>query len=153
MEYKDNWLLYFTGITRVAKNILSEIVRGMFLNEGQRLRILDEIKQHAYHMAEAMQRSDYNLTAGMIARSWKLNNALDSGTNTPEIQQIISHISDLALGFKLPGAGGGGYMLIAARDKDAATRIQAILNRNPPNKKARFVKMNVSQVGFQVTRS
>lgn len=153
MEYKDNWLLYFTGITRVAKNILSEIVRGMFLNEGHRLRILDEIKQHAYRMADAMQRSDYALTAGMIARSWKLNNELDSGTNTPEIQQIINHISDLALGYKLPGAGGGGYMLIAAKDKDAAAGIQAILTRNPPNNKARFVKMNVSQVGFQVTRS
>lgn len=153
MEYKDNWLLYFTGITRVAKNILSDIVRGMFLNEGHRLRILDEIKQHAYHMADAMQRSDYGLTAGMIARSWKLNNALDSGTNTPEIEQIINHISDLALGYKLPGAGGGGYMLIAARDKDAASRIQSVLTQNPLNKKARFVQMNVSQVGFQVTRS
>ncbi len=153
MEYKDNWLLYFTGITRIAKNILSEIVRGMFLNEGHRLRILDEIKQHAYHMADALQRSDYTLTAGMLARSWKLNKALDSGTNTPEIQQIINQINDLALGYKLPGAGGGGYMLIAAKDKDAAARIQAVLTRNPPNNKARFVKMNVSQVGFQVTRS
>lgn len=31
-EYKDSMLLYYTGITRVAKNILSEIVEGMFLN-------------------------------------------------------------------------------------------------------------------------
>ncbi len=62
-EYKDSWLLYYTGITRIAKNILAEIVRGMFLNEGTRLRIIDDIKQHAHHLAGALQHSDYLLTA------------------------------------------------------------------------------------------
>jgi galactokinase/mevalonate kinase-like predicted kinase len=89
----------------------------------------------------------------MIARSWKLNNALDSGTNTPGIQQIIDRIKTHTNGFKLLGAGGGGYMLIAAKDPASAVRIQEILNQDPPNSKARFVKMEVSSKGFQVSRS
>ncbi|HEX2394501.1 MAG TPA: bifunctional fucokinase/fucose-1-phosphate guanylyltransferase [Bacteroidales bacterium] len=152
-EYKDCWLLYYTGVTRIAKNILAEIVRGMFLNEGARLRIVDEIRQHAYQLAEAMQRSDYLLTAKMVARSWDLNNALDSGTNTPEIQTIIDRIRNHTIGFKLLGAGGGGYMLIAASDHAAALKIQEVLNLDPPNAKARFVKMEVSDKGFMVSRS
>ena len=152
-EYRENWLLYYTGVTRVAKNILSEIVRGMFLNEGERLRIIDEIKQHAYHMAEAIQRSDYALAGKMVAHSWKLNNALDSGTNTPDIQYIADKIRKYTIGFKLLGAGGGGYMLIAARDAEASLKIQTLLNQNAPNTKARFVKMEVSRKGFQVSRS
>jgi galactokinase/mevalonate kinase-like predicted kinase len=152
-EYKDNWLLYYTGITRVAKNILGEIVRGMFLNEGHCLRIVDEIRQHAYHLTEAIQRSDYAATGRMVAHSWKLNKALDSGTNTEEIQQIINKIEDYTVGFKLLGAGGGGYMVIAAKDPEAAFKIQSILIQHPSNAKARFVKMNVSQTGFQVSRS
>ena len=152
-EYKDCWLLYYTGITRVAKNILAEIVRGMFLNEGYRLRILDEIKQNAYHLGEAIQRSDFEYTGRMIARSWKLNNALDSSTNTGEVQQIISQIEDLAIGMKLLGAGGGGYLLICAKDPGAAIKIQSILTQHPHNSKARLVKMDVSQTGFQVSRS
>lgn len=152
-EYKDHWLLYYTGVTRVAKNILAEIVRGMFLNEGERLRIVDAIRQHAYQLAEAIQKSDYSLTARMVARSWKLNNALDSGTSTHEIQEIINLMSNHTTGFKLLGAGGGGYMLIAAKDAKAAVKIQEILNQNPPNGKARFVRMTVSDKGFQVSRS
>jgi galactokinase/mevalonate kinase-like predicted kinase len=152
-EFKDRWLLYYTGITRVAKNILSEIVRGMFLNEGSRLRILDEIRQHAYHLAEAIQRSDFEYTGKMIAHSWKLNNALDSGTNTPEVQHIINLIEDYVYGLKLVGAGGGGYMFICAKDTDAAGRIQSILRENPINPSARFVKMEISQTGFQTSRS
>jgi galactokinase/mevalonate kinase-like predicted kinase len=152
-EYKENWLLYYTGVTRIAKNILAEIVRGMFLNEGERLRIVDEIKQHAGHMAEAIQRYDYVLCCKMVAHSWKLNNALDSGTNTPEIQYIADKIGKYTSGFKLLGAGGGGYMLIGARDPEASVKIQAILNQSAPNEKARFVKMEVSTKGFQVSRS
>lgn len=151
--YRDCWLLYYTGITRVAKSILSEIVRGMFLNEGNRLRIVGEIKSHAYALADAIQRSDFRLTGEMIARSWKLNNALDSGTNTPEVQRVIDLSAGLVTGLKLAGAGGGGYMLMCARDPEAAARIRKILHENPLNARARFVKMDVSQTGFQTSRS
>jgi galactokinase/mevalonate kinase-like predicted kinase len=152
-EFKDSWLLYYTGITRVAKNILAEIVRGMFLNEGHRLRIVDEIKQHAYHLAEAIQRSDFTFTGKMIAYSWKLNKALDSGTNTPEVQHIINQIEDYTIGLKLAGAGGGGYMIICTKDPEAAAKIYSILTLNPSNSRARFVKMDLSQTGFQASRS
>ncbi len=151
--YKDNWLLYYTGITRVAKNILGDIVRGMFLNEGERLRILDEIKQHAYDTADFIQKCDYEKTCKMIGRSWMLNNKLDSGTNTPEVQRVIDTIAEYTNGFKLLGAGGGGYMLISAKDAEAVKHIQTKLINNAPNNRARFVKMSVSKTGFQVSRS
>ncbi len=151
--YKDNWLLYYTGITRVAKNILGDIVRGMFLNEGERLRILDEIKQHAYDTADYIQKCDYKKTCKMIGHSWMLNNKLDSGTNTPDVQHVIDSIADYTIGLKLLGAGGGGYMLISAKDAEAAKRIQAELINNAPNSRARFVKMSISKTGFQVSRS
>jgi hypothetical protein len=44
-------------------------------------------------------------------------------------------------------------MYIIAKDPDAAIKIRKILNENPPNKRARFVDMNLSLTGFQVTRS
>ena len=152
-ENKDKWLLYYTGITRVAKNILSEITRGMFLNEGERLHILDEIKAHASHLFEAIQECDYEATARMIAHSWRLNKQLDSGTNTPEVQSIIDRIGDYALACKLLGAGGGGYLLICAKDSRAAGNIKQILQKNPPNDKARFVDMTISDTGLQISRS
>jgi galactokinase/mevalonate kinase-like predicted kinase len=151
--YRDRWLLYYTGTTRVAKNILSEIVRGMFLNEGNRLLILDEIRDHAYHMADAIQRSDMEATGNMVARSWKLNKALDQGTNTPEVQSVIDLVEDLVVGLKLAGAGGGGYMVMCAKDPEASLRIQSILRANPVNSGARFVKMDISHTGFQTSRS
>lgn len=152
-DYKPNWLLYYTGITRVAKNILSEIVRGMFLNEHSRLQVLSQMGAHAVNMYDAIQKNDFQATAALIERSWMLNKTLDAGTNTAETQLLIDRIKDYSLCMKLLGAGGGGYMLICAKDAGAAQRIKENLNSHPINERARFVSMDVNNDGFQVTRS
>nr|MBP9580349.1 hypothetical protein [Parabacteroides sp.] len=84
---------------------------------------------------------------------WRLNKALDSGTNPPSIEAIIAQIKDYTLGYKLPGAGGGGYLYMIAKDPLAAIRIREILTQNPPNANARFVDMNLSDKGLQISRS
>ena len=62
-------------------------------------------------------------------------------------------IDDLCLGYKLPGAGGGGYLYMVAKDEDAASRIKKILTSNPPNDKARFVDMALSHKGLEISKS
>ncbi|MEA4994942.1 MAG: bifunctional fucokinase/fucose-1-phosphate guanylyltransferase [Petrimonas sp.] len=146
-------LLYYTGITRVAKNILAEIVRGMFLNSAQHLSILREMKRHALDMAECIQRGNFDQYGLMILKTWQQKKLIDSGTNPPEIEKLIHLIKDYALGYKLPGAGGGGYLYMVAKDPEAAVRIRKILQENRPNEKARFVDMQLSNKGFQVSRS
>ena len=152
-EYRDSMLLYYTGITRVAKNILSEIVEGMFLNRSSTYRILKEMKIHAHDTFEVIQRGQFEVFGRKIARTWKQKNAIDSGTSNEQIQSIIELIDDLCLGYKLPGAGGGGFLYIVAKDPEAAVKIKKIISENPPNKRARFVEMNISQDGLQVSRS
>ena len=56
-EYRPCHLLYYTGITRTAKSILAEIVRRMFLNHGDELRLLRQMKAHTLDMYEAITLS------------------------------------------------------------------------------------------------
>jgi galactokinase/mevalonate kinase-like predicted kinase len=153
-EYADQTvLLYYTGLTRVAKGILKEIVRGMFLNAHARLEILAATGQNAAFCADAIQRHDWNLFAESIRRTWTLKQQLDNGTNPPAVQAILQPVADYLAAAKLPGAGGGGYLLMLAKDDDAARRIRQVLTANPPNPKARFVSLSLSAIGFEVTRS
>ena len=151
--YSSCHLLYYTGITRVAKNILGEIVKSMFLNSGKHLAILNDMKSHAIDMAECIQRGDFDRYGKLILKTWHQNKGLDIGTNPPEVAAIIDLIKDYTLGYKLPGAGGGGYLYMVAKDPDAALRIRKVLSDNSPNNKARFVEMQLSNKGFQVSRS
>jgi galactokinase/mevalonate kinase-like predicted kinase len=146
-------LLYYTGITRLAKNILQEIVRGIFLNSPSHLRVVEAIGANAEKAFQAIQACDYGHLAGAIARSWQLNQELDRGTNPPEVQAILRPIARHLAGAKLLGAGGGGYLLMLANDEQAAVRIRQILQARPTNPRARFVQFALSPQGLQVTRS
>lgn len=152
-EYQKCHLLYYTGITRTAKGILAEIVRSMFLNSTEHLALLGSMKSHAFDLYEAIQRGNFDEMGRLVGKSWKQNQALDSGANPASVEAIIRQIDDYCLGYKLPGAGGGGYLYMVAKDPEAAVKIRAILTQNPPNSCARFVDMTLSDKGLQVSRS
>jgi galactokinase/mevalonate kinase-like predicted kinase len=146
-------LLYYTGLTRVAKGILQEIVRGIFLNSARTLDLIGRIGENALAAAEALQRADYTALAAAVRRSWQLNQRLDPGTNPPAVETILASVEDHLAAAKLLGAGGGGYLLLLAKDAEAARRVRRTLEDRPPNRRARFVDMSLSDTGLQVTRS
>ena len=152
-EYSACHLLYYTGITRTAKSILAEIVRRMFLNHGGELAMLREMKTHTMEMYEAIQRNDFEQMGQLVRKTWSQNQALDTGTNPPPVAVLTSLVDDLCLGYKLPGAGGGGYLYMIAKDPEAAARIKQILGEHRQNKNARFVEMTLSTTGLQISRS
>lgn len=152
-EYAQCHLLYYTGITRTAKTLLAEIVRRMFLNNHDEIAMLRQMKEHTLQLYETIQRGDFNGMGRAIRRTWLQNQAMDSGTNPMAVAQLTDMVDDLCLGYKLPGAGGGGYLYMVAKDPEAAARIKQTLSANPQNRNARFVDMALSEKGLQVSRS
>ena len=152
-EYKECHLLYYTGITRTAKKLLAEIVKKMFLNDKDELALLAEMKQHALDMYDAIQHCDFKSMGLLVRKTWEQNQAIDAGTNPAEVKRIADLIDDYCYGYKLGGAGGGGYLYMVAKDPEAAVRIRQILTSNRKNANERFVGMNISHTGLQVSRS
>ena len=152
-EYQACHLLYYTGITRTAKGILAEIVRRMFLNQCQELALLRDMKRQAFDMFEAIQRNDFQEMGSLVRKTWNQNQAIDQGTNPALVRRLTALVDDLCLGYKLPGAGGGGYLYMVAKDPEAAARVKQIINAHQINANARFVDMALSTKGLQVSRS
>lgn len=152
-DYKACHLLYYTGITRTAKHILTDIVRNMFLNNNKTLLLLGEMKQHAINMHNAILHGNFNSYGELVRKTWQQNKLLDAGTCPPLIEKLCKMIDDYSLGYKLPGAGGGGYMYIVAKDPEAAARIRQLLHQEPLTPQARFVSMTLSDTGMQISRS
>ena len=152
-RYLPCHLLYYTGITRTAKAILADIVRGMFLSDAHRLALLGDMREHALDLYDAVQQGDFQRMGRLVGKTWDQNRSLDAGTNPPAVEDIIARIRDLCLGLKLPGAGGGGFLYMVAKDPEAALRIRRILDEHPANPRARFVEMTLSRTGQQISRS
>ncbi len=146
-------LMYYTGITRTAKHILVDIVKGMFLHEEERMAILGEMKQHALNMQHAVEKGDLEGYGRLVRRSWELNCRLDSGTDPAKVREVCSRIDDLCLGYKLLGAGGGGYMYMVAKDAEAAQRLRRELTDRPLCANSRFVDMEIADSGLLISRS
>lgn len=104
-------------------------------------------------MYETIQQNDFRRMGQLMRKTWQQNQLLDSGTNPSAVAALTEKIDDLCLGYKLPGAGGGGYLYMVAKDPEAAARIKQVLGEQQQNRNARFVEMSLSTTGLQISRS
>ena len=111
------------------------------------------MKQHALSLSESLQMGDIERYGLLVRKTWEQNKALDAGTNPTIIEELCKRIDDYSLGYKLPGAGGGGFMYIVAKDPTAALRIREELSQHPLAPNARFIEMSISERGLQISRS
>lgn len=144
-------LLYFTGMTRMARQILAEIVRDMYLQNPAQRHLLMQMKAEAQLMATALRvsastndlQAAFTAYGRLLRLNWQRNQQLDAGCLPPAIARLTTLIDDLCEGYKLPGAGGGGFLYLVAKDAEAACRIRQILNENALSPTARFYEMSV----------
>jgi len=144
-------LLYYTGLRRLAKNILADVV-GSYLNrERGAMRILQELHDFPPTMAEAMSQKSVERFGRLLDAAWGLKKELDPESTTPVIEGILKRISGHIFGATLLGAGGGGFLLLVCKSGADAAEVRGTLTQDPPNKRARFFDFDINQEGLVVT--
>ncbi len=104
----ENLLLFFTGITRSAESILSEQKD----NIQQRKALLRRLKDLAYIARAELQKGNIDCIGELLDESWQYKKQLASGISNGRIEAMYTAARDAgALGGKLTGAGGGGFLL------------------------------------------
>ena len=144
-------LLYYTGITRLAKNILQQVVGRYLDRDRAAMRTLRQLHGIPVRVADAMARKDLPAFGRLIDEVWRLNNQLDPGATNAEVETLLTRIKPFACGAKLLGAGGGGFLLIVCKSPEHAARLRTILEAEPPNQRARFFDFDISSHGLTVT--
>lgn len=144
-------LLYYTGITRLAKNILEQVV-GRYLNRNRHaMATLRKIHQVARETAEAISRKDMAGFGTLVNTAWELNKELDPNSSNDEVEALLKRIGPYCFGAKLLGAGGGGFLLLVCKSPQDARTLRADLEKDPSNERARFFDYNVNPRGLTVT--
>jgi len=105
----ESLLIFFTGVTRQADSILTEQQQ----NIQQRLVILREMKDMAKTAHQELLRGNVDVLGKLLHESWLLKKQLASGISNGMIEEAYeSARSAGALGGKIAGAGGGGFLLL-----------------------------------------
>jgi len=129
-ELNRRLVLVYTGERRLAKDILQSIMGKYMSGEEGTVRILSEIQVIARAMKRALERGSLEEFGELMARHWELNKQLDPQSSTQRIERILDVARPHALGAKMVGAGGGGFMMIVGRDAASRRRIARLLRQN-----------------------
>lgn len=130
-EFAARFVLYYTGIRRIAKDLLSQVVGRYLAREVQTVQVLHSIKTLAVEMAYAMKESDWEYLGSLLDRHWELNQVLDPHTTNAPINQLLEFVRPYILGAKLAGAGGGGFLMLLAKTPDDVQRLRRALASLP----------------------
>ncbi len=127
-EFSRRFLLYYTGIRRIAKNLLAQVVASYLAREVATVQVLHSIKTLAMEMAYAMREGDWDYLGRTMNRHWELNQILDPHTTSAPINALLAEMHPYVAGAKLAGAGGGGFLMLVCRDEEAAATLVRKMN-------------------------
>jgi galactokinase/mevalonate kinase-like predicted kinase len=144
--------LFYTGITRLAKNILQEVVDRANGMEPSYLFTLRNLKRLARRAREAISLRDGADLALVLKESWETNKRIHESTTNDEVEALVSRVEGLFAGMKLLGAGGGGFALFISDTAEQATKLRTMLSILE-NDRARMVQMSLNTAGLQVSVS
>ena len=118
--FNDNLLLFFTGISRFSSTIQVEQERNLELKNQQLLRMRDMVDEAEKQLTEG-RIDDFGR---LLNEEWRLKREINGKVSNAEIDDYYDKaIKAGALGGKLLGAGGGGFLLIyAQKEKQRAVR-------------------------------
>ena len=115
---EDNLLLFFTGVRRSASEVLAEQQADRPAGTPTLSDNLDRVRQIGYDTKATLEADDLNGFGELLTQQWQLKYERAPGGVHDEIEiWIRSGIDAGALGGKLVGAGGGGFLLFYAEEK------------------------------------
>ena len=127
----EQLLLIYTGQQRVAKNILEQVVADWLSRREDLVATLTQLRVDAYLMRDALVAGDIERFGHLLTRYWAGKKVLNADTTNPTIDAMLESVFDLCIGYGIAGAGGGGFLVLLAKDAGARSALEKRLAQTP----------------------
>jgi D-glycero-alpha-D-manno-heptose-7-phosphate kinase len=118
-DLEDNLLLFFTGFSRSAGSILKDQNSRTKESDADMLKNLHYVKELGYRSKDALESGNPVLFGELMHEHWEHKKRRSGGMSNPQIDQWYSlGMANGAVGGKLVGAGGGGFLMFYAHDRN-----------------------------------
>jgi D-glycero-alpha-D-manno-heptose-7-phosphate kinase len=112
-QLQANLMLFFTGSAHHSWDILANQERASLSRTGTTVEALHEIKESALHMRDALISGDLRRFGTLLHHTWQAKKRASEFASTPHIDRLYQLAREHgALGGKITGAGGGGFLLL-----------------------------------------
>ena len=124
---EDNLLLFFSGYSRSAGTILADQQARTQQHDQEMLANLHYVKELGLRSRQALEHGDTALFGELMHEHWEHKKRRSGGMSNPQIDEWYElGRSNGAIGGKLVGAGGGGFLMFYAEDH---RRLRAAMGR------------------------
>lgn len=115
-QIQDRAVLVYTGINRIS----SDISRGIFENFEKKSQILEQNSELVDRALQSLSKNESLDSWGeLLAESWNLKTKLNSQSTNNHLEEFRAHAEKCgAIGWKILGAGGGGFFLFWLKEND-----------------------------------
>lgn len=118
LELEDNLLLFFTGYSRSASTLLVDQNLRSQEGDANMLNHLDYVKDLGYRSLDALISGNMNLFGELLHEHWEHKKLRSNAMSNPMIDEFYElGLKNGAIGGKLVGAGGGGFLMFMAHDR------------------------------------
>ena len=118
-DLEDNLLLFFTGFSRSAGSILKDQKQKSQENNSDMLANLHYVKEIGYRSKEMLEKGEVIDFGLLMHEHWEHKKRRSGGMSNPQIDEWYElGLKNGAIGGKLVGAGGGGFLLFYANDRN-----------------------------------
>ena len=118
-DLEDNLLLFFTGFSRNAGSILKDQNTRTKQSDGEMLKNLHYVKELGHRSKQALEKGNTRLFGELMHEHWEHKKRRSGGMSNPKIDEWYElGVKNGAIGGKLVGAGGGGFLMFMAEDRN-----------------------------------
>ena len=118
-DLEDNLLLFFTGFSRSASAILKDQDKRSQQNDEEMLSSMHYVKDLGLRSKELLVTGRTSEFGALMHEHWKHKRKRSKGMSNPQIDEWYElGVKNGALGGKLVGAGGGGFLMFYAEDRN-----------------------------------
>lgn len=149
-KLQENLVMFYTGETRSANGILSEQKKNM--DNEAKVKNLQKMCELAEEMKAALENNDLSSFGRLLNDGWELKRTLASGISNPDIDRAYEiAMQNGALGGKLLGAGGGGFLLFYCEPENQE-KLRIALGMKPFEFKFEYDGSSVVHIGEKYWR-
>lgn len=126
-EMAFDLVLYYTQTSRESAKIIEKQIENVQKSDSKPVEAMHELKRQAFSMKEAFLRQEYRKIGEILHESWMHKKQMASGISNEVIDNIYDTAMNAgAIGGKISGAGGGGFMMFFTEKTNRYQVIQAL---------------------------
>ncbi|KAL6847537.1 hypothetical protein ACP4OV_022563 [Aristida adscensionis] len=129
-ELEQRLLVVFTGQVRLAHQVLQKVVTRYLRRDSILVSSIKRLAELAKTGREALMNGEIDELGGIMLEAWRLHQELDPFCSNKFVDELFAFADPYCCGYKLVGAGGGGFALLLAKNPSCAKELRQALDES-----------------------